>query len=97
MPNTALYGKTYLNAAKDTWGLFVDRGIDALVNDSLVGMSRFYYKPSTVAYTNATNCSKHSLGERTRLASFPPYSHTFIYEVNIYTSVTQHEYAYHDS
>ena len=36
----ALYGKTYLNAAKDTWGLFVDRGIDALVNDSLVGMSK---------------------------------------------------------
>ncbi|KAL4254261.1 Protein PNS1 [Abortiporus biennis] len=35
----ALYGKPYLKAAKDTWGLFVDRGIDALVNDSLVGMT----------------------------------------------------------
>lgn len=75
----------------------MDRGIDALVNDSLVGMSEFYYEPSTVAFINATNCPKHSLGERTRLASFPPYSHTSIYEVNIYTSVTQHEYAYHDS
>lgn len=36
---TALYGKAYIPAAKDTWRLFKDRGIDALVNDSLVGMS----------------------------------------------------------
>ncbi|KAJ3570358.1 hypothetical protein NP233_g4447 [Leucocoprinus birnbaumii] len=35
----ALYGKPYLPAAKDTWRLFKDRGIDALVNDSLVGMT----------------------------------------------------------
>ncbi|KAJ3757933.1 plasma-membrane choline transporter-domain-containing protein [Lentinula raphanica] len=35
----ALYGKSYLGAAKDTWRLFQDRGIDALVNDSLVGMT----------------------------------------------------------
>ncbi|CAL1707153.1 unnamed protein product [Somion occarium] len=35
----ALYGKPYLKAAKDTWDLLVDRGIDALVNDSLVGMT----------------------------------------------------------
>lgn len=35
----ALYGKPYLAAAKDTWKLFKDRGIDALVNDSLVGMT----------------------------------------------------------
>ncbi|KAG6900555.1 hypothetical protein C0993_009132 [Termitomyces sp. T159_Od127] len=34
-----LYGKPYIAAAKDTWRLFKDRGIDALVNDSLVGMS----------------------------------------------------------
>ncbi|KAG6333629.1 hypothetical protein ID866_5454 [Astraeus odoratus] len=33
----ALYGKPYLQAAKDTFRLFQDRGIDALVNDSLVG------------------------------------------------------------
>ena len=32
----ALYGKSYLNAAKDTWRLFKDRGIDALVNDCLI-------------------------------------------------------------
>ncbi|RPD78068.1 DUF580-domain-containing protein [Lentinus tigrinus ALCF2SS1-7] len=35
----ALYGKPYLSAAKDTWRLFKDRGIDALINDSLVGMT----------------------------------------------------------
>ncbi|KAK0225683.1 plasma-membrane choline transporter-domain-containing protein [Armillaria fumosa] len=35
----ALYGKSYITAAKDTWTLFKDRGIDALVNDSLVGMT----------------------------------------------------------
>ncbi|KIL66185.1 hypothetical protein M378DRAFT_161032 [Amanita muscaria Koide BX008] len=35
----ALYGKPYIEAAKDTWHLFRDRGIDALVNDSLVGMT----------------------------------------------------------
>jgi len=54
---SALYGKPYFQAAKDTWTLFKDRGalyrffpvntlrmlnilgIDALVNDSLIGMS----------------------------------------------------------
>jgi len=35
----ALYGKPYLRAAQDTWHLLRDRGIDALVNDSLVGMT----------------------------------------------------------
>ncbi len=32
----ALYGKAYIPAAKDTWHLFKARGVDALVNDSLV-------------------------------------------------------------
>lgn len=35
----ALYGKPYLQAARDTWRLIKDRGIDALINDSLVGMT----------------------------------------------------------
>lgn len=35
---TALYGKPYIPAAKDTWNLLRKRGIDALVNDSLVGL-----------------------------------------------------------
>jgi len=35
----ALYGKPYIAAATDTWRLFKDRGIDVIVNDSLVGMT----------------------------------------------------------
>ena len=33
----ALYGKAYIPAAKDTWTMMKNRGIDALVNDCLVG------------------------------------------------------------
>jgi len=35
----ALYGKPYITAAKDTWRLLADRGVSAIVNDSLVGMT----------------------------------------------------------
>ncbi|EHA52275.1 PNS1 [Pyricularia oryzae 70-15] len=33
----ALYGKSYFSAAKDTWKMIKDRGIDALINDCLIG------------------------------------------------------------
>ncbi|KAK4189123.1 plasma-membrane choline transporter-domain-containing protein [Podospora australis] len=33
----ALYGKAYIPAAKDTWSMIKDRGIDALVNECLIG------------------------------------------------------------
>ncbi|EEA27314.1 putative choline transporter, neither null mutation nor overexpression affects choline transport [Talaromyces marneffei ATCC 18224] len=33
----ALYGKAYIPAAKDTWTMMKDRGIDALINDCLIG------------------------------------------------------------
>lgn len=33
----ALYGKAYIPAAKDTWKMFKDRGIDALAQECLVG------------------------------------------------------------
>ncbi|KAK7427202.1 pH nine-sensitive protein 1 [Neonectria magnoliae] len=33
----ALYGKAYFPAAKDTWKMIKDRGIDALVNECLIG------------------------------------------------------------
>ncbi|OTB00795.1 hypothetical protein M426DRAFT_231977 [Hypoxylon sp. CI-4A] len=33
----ALYGKPYVAAAKDTWNMIEDRGIDALVNECLIG------------------------------------------------------------
>ena len=36
----ALYGKSYIPAAKDTWRLMKDRGIDALINDSIDGSGR---------------------------------------------------------
>lgn len=33
----ALYGKAYIPAARDTWTMLKDRGLDALVNDCLIG------------------------------------------------------------
>ncbi|KAH7329490.1 plasma-membrane choline transporter-domain-containing protein [Stachybotrys elegans] len=33
----ALYGKAYLAAAKDTWQMIKNRGLDALINDCLIG------------------------------------------------------------
>lgn len=33
----ALYGKSYFASAKDTWKMIKDRGIDALINECLVG------------------------------------------------------------
>ncbi|RYP52442.1 hypothetical protein DL768_002408 [Monosporascus sp. mg162] len=33
----ALYGKPYIEAAKDTWKMIKDRGIDALINECLIG------------------------------------------------------------
>ncbi len=36
--NIALYGNSYIRAAKETWSLLADRGIDAIINDSLVNI-----------------------------------------------------------
>jgi hypothetical protein len=33
----AIYGKGYIQAAKDTWQLCKSRGFDALINDNLIG------------------------------------------------------------
>ncbi|KAJ1822925.1 putative choline transporter, neither null mutation nor overexpression affects choline transport [Coemansia sp. RSA 2675] len=33
----AIYGKPFTQAAKDTWTLVKDRGVDALINDCLIG------------------------------------------------------------
>jgi hypothetical protein len=33
----AIYGKPYIQAAKDTWNLVKSRGVDAIVNDNLIG------------------------------------------------------------
>ncbi|KAJ1963738.1 putative choline transporter, neither null mutation nor overexpression affects choline transport [Dipsacomyces acuminosporus] len=33
----AMYGKPFIQAARDTWDLIKDRGVDALINDCLIG------------------------------------------------------------
>ena len=50
---SALYGKPYTTAAKDTWRLFKDRGIDTIINDSLVSMSK--YSRYAVVYACGAN------------------------------------------
>ncbi len=37
----AIYGKDFCTAAKDTWGLVKTRGIDAIINDDLIGSVLF--------------------------------------------------------
>ena len=39
----ALYGKSYLKAAKDTWNMIRTKGIDALINDSLINSALGFY------------------------------------------------------
>lgn len=48
----ALYGKSYIKSAKDTWKMIKDRGIDALVNECLTGPV-FTMGASFVAYACA--------------------------------------------
>ena len=33
----AIYGKSFCKAAKDTWKLIKDRGVEAVINDNLIG------------------------------------------------------------
>ena len=33
----AIYGKSFCRAAKDTWKLIKDRGVEAIINDNLIG------------------------------------------------------------
>ncbi|CAG8572736.1 7127_t:CDS:2 [Ambispora gerdemannii] len=33
----AIYGKSYCTSAKDTWKLIKDRGVEAIINDNLIG------------------------------------------------------------
>ncbi|RSH81537.1 Protein pns1 [Saitozyma podzolica] len=69
----SLYGKSYIPAAKDTWGLMRDRGIDALINDSLVGtvimwgayLNGFLCGLFAFIYLKYTNPSYNANGEYT--------------------------------
>ncbi|KAF9439260.1 putative choline transporter, neither null mutation nor overexpression affects choline transport [Entomortierella beljakovae] len=33
----AIYGKSYIHAAKDTWTIIKDRGVEQIINDNLIG------------------------------------------------------------
>jgi hypothetical protein len=33
-----LLGKPYIAAAKDTWHMLTDRGVDAIINDTIVAL-----------------------------------------------------------
>lgn len=35
--HVAIYGKSFCDAAKDTWALVKSNGIDVIINDNLVG------------------------------------------------------------
>ncbi|AMD22517.1 HHL253Cp [Eremothecium sinecaudum] len=39
----ALYGKPYLRAARETWHLIREKGLDALVNDNLINLALGFY------------------------------------------------------
>ncbi|KAL2709739.1 Protein PNS1 [Kluyveromyces marxianus] len=39
----ALYGKPYLRAAKETWHMIREKGIDALINDNLINVALGFY------------------------------------------------------
>ncbi|CCD23782.1 Pns1p NDAI_0C01210 [Naumovozyma dairenensis CBS 421] len=39
----ALYGKPYLRAAKETWYMIRQKGMDALINDNLIGLALGFY------------------------------------------------------
>ncbi|KAJ3362269.1 putative choline transporter, neither null mutation nor overexpression affects choline transport [Allomyces javanicus] len=38
----AIYGKPFCRAGKDTWTMIKDRGVDAIINDSLIGNVLFF-------------------------------------------------------
>jgi len=35
--HVAIYGKPFLQAGRDTWNMFMERGIEAIINDNLIG------------------------------------------------------------
>ncbi|KAH7916531.1 plasma-membrane choline transporter-domain-containing protein [Hygrophoropsis aurantiaca] len=69
----ALYGKSYVSAAKDTWNMIKDRGIDLLINDSLVGITLTWGAFSVgllcslfgYLYVHLSNASYNSQGQYT--------------------------------
>lgn len=74
----ALYGKAYIPAAKDTWRLMKDRGIDALINDSLIGTGTvlIHFLPISYSYVQS------SCGGLMSMVSYVRYSVTSICDVS---------------
>lgn len=73
----ALYGKSYLKAAQDTWRMFKDRGVDALINDSLVGMSKnlillyfIYHKLMATPHCTAMTWGAYTVGLLSALGAY---------------------------
>ena len=52
-------GKPYIQAAKDTWHLLTDRGIDAVINDTIVNLGMCYM----LASDTVNSSSSDDLGE----------------------------------
>jgi len=61
----AIYGKPYCEAASDTWALFKARGIDAIINDDLIGGVLFFGSLISGLFTAAVGavCAKYVLIE----------------------------------
>ncbi|KAI9164389.1 pH nine-sensitive protein 1 [Blastocladiella emersonii ATCC 22665] len=49
----AIYGKDYCRAAKDTWTMVKDRGVDLLINDCLIGNVLSYGSLLVAGFTTA--------------------------------------------
>lgn len=55
----AIYGKPFIPAARQTWTMIKDRGIEAMINDNLIGNVLFMGKrrvdlPSNIWVSNRT-------------------------------------------
>lgn len=50
----AIYGKPYVQAAKDTWSLIKSRGVDAIVNDNIIGTCLGIATLTMAIFTGAT-------------------------------------------
>jgi len=59
----AIYGKTYCQAAKDTWDLVHSHGVEAIINDNLIGnvttMACFVCNSLYSVWFTPSNCFYH--------------------------------------
>ena len=60
----ALFGRGYVQSAKETWRLFKDRGIDALINDCLVNKCVGRHDTELTTAASGVHCSPGDRAER---------------------------------